>query len=121
MRRHLTVDDENKNVDWESERYEVLNDEVSDRMEELKGMKEEEKEEENTYVSEHAKSKSNRRQLHDNEDTFNDAEQSSDILALDVNNFYVEDVISTNANSVGINYTISFIIQKYGFSSKYGF
>ena len=30
---------------------------------------------------------------------------------------HLQDVISVNAVSVGINYTISFIIQKYGFTS----
>lgn len=28
---------------------------------------------------------------------------------------HLDSVFSTNANSVGINYTVAFIIQKYGF------
>ena len=33
----------------------------------------------------------------------------------EVMNIHLNSVFSTNANSVGINYTVSFIIQKYGF------
>ena len=31
-------------------------------------------------------------------------------------NIHLNSVFSTNANSVGINYTVAFIIQKYGFT-----
>ena len=119
LRRQLSSDEESKNTEWEMETYEVLRDEVDDEAEEVKG---EEDEGGETYIPKRTKLMSRRRrQLQVNEYARTDAERNSDILSLDVTGFYVEDVISTNANSVGINYTISFIIQKYGFSSKYGF
>ena len=39
----------------------------------------------------------------------------SDADSENVMGIHLDSVFSTNANSVGINYTVAFIIQKYGF------
>ena len=42
-------------------------------------------------------------------------ELSFDADSEDVMGIHLDSVFSMNANSVGINYTVAFIIQKYGF------
>jgi hypothetical protein len=44
-----------------------------------------------------------------------ESELSFDADSEDVMGIHLDSVFSMNANSVGINYTVAFIIQKYGF------
>jgi hypothetical protein len=48
-----------------------------------------------------------------------ESELSFDADSEDVMGIHLDSVFSMNANSVGINYTVAFIIQKYGFKGMH--
>ena len=50
------------------------------------------------------------------EDVDQESASSLDADSKDAMNIHLNNVFSANANSVGINYTVSFMMQKYGFT-----